>query len=208
MIKIIIADDHKLFCEGLNTMLEGQKELEVSDVVFNGRELLRIIPKVKPNIILMDINMPEVDGIEASKSIIQQYPAVKIIMVSMYKRPEIIRKLIKLGVHGYVLKDVGKSELLHAIQKVHSGQSYYGEDVVSSIIDVYRSDNMNEILLTPREKDVLYLICQGQTTHQIAENLNISKNTVESHRKNLLSKTGSSNSISLVNFAYKNHLID
>ena len=208
MTKIIIADDHRMFCEGIEFMFENDPTIEIIGNAQNGIELLTQLNGTKPDLILMDINMSEMDGIEASEKILRDFPTIKIIMLSMYKRPEIIKNLIKLGVHGYVLKDVGKTELTRAIKRVMANNFYFGEEVLNSLVSSLKAEKVEDtVSLTKREKDILLLICKSKTTSDIAEELNISPNTVESHRKNLLAKTASTNSIGLVNFAYKNHLI-
>lgn len=208
MIKIVIADDHKMFCEGVKSMLANQSNINIVKVVENGRLLLDYLTNSKVNIVLLDINMKEVNGVEAAKEIIKLYPETKIIILSMYKRPSIIKELIELGVDAYILKDAGKDELLSAINNVINNKKHFDEDVKDSFLEQYSARKIDtKIELTPREKEILKLICESYTTKQIAEALFISANTVESHRKNLLAKTGSKNSIGLVKFAYENQLI-
>lgn len=209
MIKIIIADDHKMFSDGIYSMLSDENNIEVVKVVENGKLLLEFLEnRMDTDIVLLDINMQELNGVEAAKQIVKLYPKIKIIIVSMYKSPTIIKELIELGVDAYILKDAGKVELLNAINTVIKNNKYFDEDVKNSFLEQFPSRKISsKIELTPREKEILKLICESFTTKQIAEALFISKNTVESHRKNLLSKTGSKNSIGLVKFAYENQLI-
>jgi len=209
MIKIIIADDHKMFSDGIYSMLSDENNIQIVKVVENGKLLLEYLKKNNNvDIILLDINMHEVNGIIAAKQIINFYPVIKIIIVSMYKRPTVIKELIELGVDGYILKDAGKGELLRAIKMVLKGEKFFDEDVKNSFLEQFSSRKViSKIELTPREKEILKLICESYTTKQIAETLFISKNTVESHRKNLLAKTGSKNSIGLVRFAYENQIM-
>ncbi len=208
MIKIAIADDHTMFCDGIKSVLESADEFSVVKIVENGQLLLDFLAKNEVDIVLMDINMTVVNGVEASRKVLKLYPKIKIIVLSMYKKPAIIKELLELGVHAYVLKDAEKGELVKAIDKVILGEKYYDSRVKDVFLDQYLSPNKAvNIQVTPREKEILILICEGYTSQQIADKLFISSSTVETHRKNLLSKTGANNSAGLVKYAYENDII-
>jgi DNA-binding NarL/FixJ family response regulator len=162
----------------------------------------------KVDVVIMDISMPKLDGIATAEIIKKDFPKVKIIMLTMHETQNYIRKLLGVGVDGYLLKTTSKSELHEAISKVMSGNKFYGGDVQQIFMDSFNSDKVaTEIKLTKREKEILELICDEMNTNEIAEKLFISAYTVESHRKNLLSKTGSKNVAGLVRFALENKFI-
>jgi len=207
MIKIAIADDHKMFCSGLKAMLEDEEHIQIIKTVHNGKLLLEYLKNNPIDVVLMDINMPEINGIKASKYILKQYKKTKIIILSMYQQPLVVGELLKLGVHAYILKDTEKSELLKAINTVSKGEKYFDKRVTEVFMDNLYDPEVNErIKLTAREKQILKLICESKTTQQIASELFISPYTVETHRKNLLSKTSANNSLGLAKFAHENAL--
>ncbi len=207
MIKISIADDHQLFRQGIVSLLSTIETLEVCCEAANGKLLLECLKDKVTDIVLMDINMPELDGIECAKIVKAKYPKIKIIMLSMHADHETIQNAIKIGIDGYLPKDTGKEELEEAIATVYNGERYFNAAITGTIMDGLTSQKVTQpIRLTPREKDVLKLICEEYTTKEIADKLFIAFNTVETHRKNLLHKTGSKNSLGLLKFAIDNKL--
>ena len=209
MIKIVIADDHQMFSDGIAVLVESLCDCKVVKKVENGKLLLEYLKTNSPDIILLDINMPEINGIDASRIILKKYPDVKIIMLSMYKQPEIISELLEMGVHGYILKDADKKELKKAIAIISEDDKYYDTRVLSIFMNKFNSKTnpFEDTDLTPREIDILRLITKGYTSFQISELLNISVNTVTTHRKNLMIKSGTNNSASLIKYAYEKGLI-
>jgi len=208
MIKLAIADDHKMFCSGLRSMLEEEKDLTIVKTASNGKELLDYLKTNTVDIVLLDINMPEINGIEASKFIIENYKSIKIIILSMYKKPLIIRELLKINVHAYILKDTDKKELIIAIRTVLENKKYYDPRVKEVFMEYYsKGEYTDKIQLTPREKEIIYLIYEGKTSQFIAEELFISQYTVDTHRKNLMLKTGCKNAIELAKFYHDNELL-
>ena len=208
MIEIVIADDHKMFCAGIKSILEDVNDIEIIKSVPNGKLLLEYLQNNTADVILLDINMPEINGIDASKYILKHYQKTKIIILSMYKQPLVVGELLKIGVQGYILKDTEKGELLKAIRAVSKGIRYYDNRIKDIIMDSYITEiKSGSINLTPREQQILALICEGKTTQQIAKKLFISTSTVETHRKNILSKTGTNNALSLAKFARDNMLL-
>ncbi|AHM63143.1 response regulator containing a CheY-like receiver domain and an HTH DNA-binding domain [Flammeovirgaceae bacterium 311] len=202
MINIMIADDHKMIIDGLTSMLATEAGLQVTGEAANGKELLEKMQKTPVDIILMDINMPELDGIETTRNVKANFPAVRVLILSMYNNPEFIRNLLEVGASGYILKNTGKEELIEAIRQVYAGQNYYGKEVTKVMMESLRgSSSSNNYSLTSREKDVLRLIVEECTTSEIAERLFISTHTVETHRKNLLSKLNLKNTAGLVKYA-------
>ncbi len=208
MIRVLIADDHDLFRDGLKLIFKNEKNITVVDDVCNG--LLAVEKALEQNIdvVLMDISMPVMDGIDATQRIMANASNIKIIMLTMHNDVKTIRRVIETGAHGYLLKHAGKSELVTSVNSVYAGETYFGEEVKDQLIKSLRSEQVDqEVVLTKREEDILLLICEEHTTSQIAKILHISSNTVESHRKSLLSKTGCKNSVGLAKFAMDNGLI-
>lgn len=212
-IQIIIVDDHKIFIDGLKTLLSQTDKFKVIAEASNGIELLKILNSVKPDIVLMDISMPEMDGIEATEKALLKYPDLKVITLSSYNDHIYYYKMIKAGVQGFVLKMSGQEELEKAINNVYKGENYFPQDILKNLIFKISNKGLNSILndkieLSKREIEVLQLICLGYTNNEIGERLYISPKTVDNHRTNLLSKTNTKNTAHLVMFAFKNHLVE
>ncbi len=207
MINILIADDHEMLRDGLTSLINELDGIQVITQAGTGKAVLDIIQKEEIHLILMDISMPEMDGITAAAEVKKKYPEIKIIMLSMLTDRTNIEKALAHGVEGYLPKDTGKAELELAIKTVNKGQTYYSQQITQTIMEGLKSSNtVQPVRLTKREKEVLALICAEDTTQEIADKLFISFNTVETHRKNLLHKTGSKNSLSLLKFAIENGL--
>jgi len=203
--QVIIVDDHKLFRSGLKFILNEIGNIEVVAEASNGRESLELLKKHKPDILIMDINMPEMNGVDASREALSLYPDIKILVLSMFGDDEYYNTMIDLGVKGFILKDSDNKELKNAISAILSGNTYFSQELLIKLI---RNKSVaNKIQLTPREYEVLTYICKGMSTIQISEVLNISDRTVERHRASLLLKTESANSISMAIFAIKNNLV-
>jgi DNA-binding NarL/FixJ family response regulator len=213
MIKIIIADDHQLFIDGIKSLVKTMKNMEIVAEVNNGKELLEVLEKKTCDIVLMDINMPEMDGIEATKLVKTKHPLLKILMLTMFSSRDYIEKLLRAGADGYILKNTGKAELQEAIETLMNGESYFSKEVTERIMEgLQKKKNMEKstylVELTEREIDVLKLIVQEFTTAEIAEKLFISTHTVETHRKNLISKLNVRNIAGLVKYAMQNGLVE
>jgi len=204
--RLFIVDDHQLFRNGLKFILNERDDMEVAGEASNGKEFLDLLGFVNPDVVLMDIGMPVMNGIEATRLALEKHPNLKILVLSMFSESEYYNSMIDMGVKGFVLKNADNDELYQAIRKVLAGGTHFSQELLLSIIR--KKTPENKILLTRREKDVLELICKGLSNQQIAEKLIISQRTVERHRSNLLAKTDSKNSISLVIFAIRNRLIN
>ncbi|MBI9064953.1 MAG: response regulator transcription factor [Marinilabiliaceae bacterium] len=212
-ITIAIVDDHELFTDGLEVVLSQIEDFEIVSKASNGREFLEQIELLHPDIVLMDISMPEMDGIETTQRVLAKFPDLKIITLSSYGDDVYYYKMIKAGAHGFVQKKSGKKELETAIRTVFAGNNYFPHELMRKII--FKIGNQPEggitnikVELSKREKEVLVLICQGFSNKEIAEKLFISPNTVDNHRSNLLSKTSTRNAAHLVLFAIKEKLIE
>lgn len=213
MIKIIIADDHHLFIEGVRSLVKSMENIEIIAELSNGQELIDTLMSTGCDLILMDINMPVLDGIEATKRIKKNYPGIKILMLTMFSSKDYIEKLLKAGADGYLLKNTDAKELRLAIESIMNGESYFSKEVTARIMEGLQKKKQGEqfnhfIELTEREIDVLKLIVQELTTAEIAEKLFISTHTVETHRKNLISKLNVRNIAGLVKYAMQNGLAD
>lgn len=208
MIRTVIVDDHRLFSEGLRTLLQTDERIEVLGIYNSGKEFLKELEEIKPDIVLMDIDMPEMNGFETAAKARILYPESRIILLSMHNDFASIDEGLKLGIRGYLPKNVDREELLAALEAVMENEDYFSSEITQTLVKGHRSKNMQQpIKLTPREIDILRLIVEEMSTHEIAEKLFISTNTVETHRKNLIAKTGVKNSVGLVKFALENKLI-
>ncbi|MFI5221829.1 MAG: response regulator [Bacteroidia bacterium] len=203
-IQIIIADDHTIFAEGLKTLLKTEKGMEVSAVVNNGKELINELQKNSYDLILLDINMPGMDGMEAATIIRKDFPNPNILVLSMYDRNDILRKMTAKGVNGYILKNSDPQELIKAIKITSGGGKYFyknPEDDAEKKTSRSKFDDTFNTNLSTREKEILKQIAQGKTSNQIADQLFISVFTVDTHRKNIASKLDIHNTADLVKYA-------
>jgi len=209
-IRIIIADDHQLFRNGLKILLSAFPDFEIAGEASNGEEFLKIIRNTSADIALMDINMPELDGIEATKRSLRLCPRINIIALSMYGEEEYYYKMVDAGAKGFLLKDSDISEVREAILSVNKGGSYFSQELLYHVIQKikHRENETKSANLSKREKEILLKICEGLSNQEIAESLFISKRTVDKHRANLLGKTNSKNTASLILFAIKHKLIE
>lgn len=208
MINIAIVDDHQLFNEGLATLLETVETFRVSGRFNSGVAFLEHLPIPELDLVLMDIDMPGLNGFQTAQKALDQMPELKVILLSMHNDYSTIDEGLKLKVHGFLPKNMSKEELQLAIETVIEGKNYFAEEIKDVIMKGHQSPHVHQpVTLTPRERDILRLIAQECSTHEIAEKLFISTNTVETHRKNLLSKTGCKNSVGLMKFAMENKLV-
>lgn len=211
-IKILIADDHKIFREGLKFILTEVSNFDVIAEVENGKECISIVENELPDIILMDIEMPVMNGIETTEILVKKHPEIKIIALSSYGEEAYYYKMIKAGASGFVQKKSGKKDLESAIQIVAQGNNYFSQDLLHKIIFNVSNEGESSFLnqnikISKRENEVLVLISQGLSNKEIGEKLFISPKTVDNHRTNLLSKTGTNNSASLIMYAIKNKIL-
>lgn len=204
-IQVALVDDHQLFRSGINFIIGDAEDIEVAFEASNGQEFLTYLDQYVPDVVLMDINMPIIDGVEATRRAIDKFPEIKILVLSMFGEVEYYNTMIDLGVKGFILKDIDSEELIEAIKKVNNGGSYFSQELLLQLIK--NKPGESNIELTKREKEVLELICLGFSNQEISEKLFISQRTVERHRSSLLFKTDSKNSVSLVVFAIKNGLV-
>ena len=216
MNKIIIVDDHSLFREGIKLLIENEGLGEVIAEAENGALFLDILETVVPDLVIMDIEMPVMDGLEATKKALKIYPDLKIMVLTMLNQKANYFDMVNAGALGFVLKTSGKQEFEKAINAIMHGESYFSNELLRQIIINTNTDNFpatvnndyNPDNLTPREKEVLHCFCKGYTATEMAVKLFISPKTVETHRSALLKKTNSKNTINLVLFAIKHKLVE
>jgi two-component system, NarL family, nitrate/nitrite response regulator NarL len=202
-VKIYLVDDHKIFVKGVAALLETEPGLSVTGYTFDGRSAFDSLKENKPDVLITDIQMPGLSGIELTRLVKDEFPEIKVIGLSMFDKPEIINDLIAAGADGYLLKDLEKDELVKAINQIMNGNMYYS----SSVANLLLQTKNNKDLLTKREKEIIALIAEEKTNVQIADKLFISEHTVESHRKNIFRKTKAKSIVGLVKYAYDNNLI-
>jgi DNA-binding NarL/FixJ family response regulator len=209
--EIVIVDDHLIFRQGLKSIISLEDIANVIGEASNGIELLDLLKTLKPDLVLMDIDMPRMNGLDATEKALELIPDLKIIAFSMFSDEEYYYKMIDRGVKGFILKTSGINELENAINKVMAGESYFSNELLRKIINNFgRSANIKPSVqdnLTDREIEVLQQICLGLSTEEIAEKLFISPKTVKSHKSKLLEKTGCKNTPLLILFAIKNKIV-
>lgn len=205
-IKIFIVDDHQMIIEGLKSLLKKEQNIELVGSANSAERCMQFFKVYTCDVILMDINLPDTNGIELCAIITKKYPLVKVIALSTFNQGTYVRKMIESGANGYLLKNADKHEILKAITTVMSGNNYLTIEAEKALR--YENDQQNKLpKLTKRELEVLGLIANGLTNHQISEKLFISIDTVDSHRKNLHSKLNVNNTAMLIKFATSNNLL-
>ena len=209
-IKVFLVDDHKLFRNGLTLLMENEKDVVVTGEAENGKQFCEAIEQEQPDVVLMDIEMPEMDGFQATEAACRKYPGIKVISLTMFGEEHYYLKMIEAGAKGFILKNSDIDEVIKAIKTVYNGGTYFSQEilynVVKNIQDV-RKETGPLFELSSRENEVLELICKGLSNTEIASELNISKRTVEKHRSNILDKTQTHNTASLVMYAVENKLV-
>lgn len=210
-IKILLADDHKIMREGLRTLIENQAGMKVIAEAGSGQEAVQMAIKLQPDIVVMDINMPILNGIEATRQIITTAPAVRVICLSMYSEKKFIVEMLKAGASGYLLKECAVEELIIAINSVSQHTTYLSpglvEDLLKDYVKIVSEDEfMSSPALTAREREVLHLIAEGSSTKDIALSLNVSVKTIETHRRQIMDKLGLNSVAALTKYAIREGL--
>ena len=203
---IFIVDDHQLVIDGISSLLKGSEQINISGSSTNPLEVSLRLSQSSTDILLTDISMPAMNGIELTRLLKKDFPDLKVIAISMHGENQIIKEMLDAGISGYILKNTGKQELIEAITKVASGGTYFDENVTREILNSFSSKN-DEKRLTPRVIEIIRLIEQEYSNKQISDKLFISERTVESHRKNIFRKTNTQSLIGLVKYAYSMKLI-
>ena len=205
----MLADDHTIVRQGLKLILSAHSDLHVVGEAANGREAVELAAKLKPDIVLLDVAMPELNGIEATRKMVEANSRLRVLVLSMHKEAVYVREILRAGARGYILKDAIDTELLNAVRSVARGDGYISPAVSGALLNYYRKDVTDPVdLLSPREREVLQLIAEGKTNKEIATKLNLSVYTVDSHRGKIMEKLNLHSTGELVRFAIKRGLVD
>ncbi len=194
MIRIVLADDHNVLRAGLKSLLERQHDFEVVGEAGDGRELLRLVEEVTPDVVITDIGMPRLNGTEATSQIAAKYPKTRVIVLSMHSDEAYVLRALKAGARGYLVKESAEADLMTAVRTIHAGKAFFSPSVSALLVEDYvrqmrdRGVEDSYELLSPREREVLQLIAEGSSNKDIAQSVGISVHTVETHRGNILQK--------------------
>jgi two-component system, NarL family, response regulator NreC len=194
MIRIVLADDHTVLRAGLRSLLERHRDFQVVGEASDGRELLRLVDQLKPDVVITDIGMQQLNGTEATQQIVSKHPGVRVVILSMHSDESYVLRALKAGARGYLVKESAESDLVSAIHTVHSGSAFFSPSVSALLVEDYvrqmRHKNIEDSyeLLSSREREVLQLIAEGKSNKDIANLLHLSLHTVETHRGNILQK--------------------
>jgi DNA-binding NarL/FixJ family response regulator len=208
-VKILIADDHGVVAEGLKHLIEAQPDMQVVGTVGDGREAVRLAREAQPDVVLMDLSMPELNGADATRAILERDARCRVIVLSMYAEREYVRRALQAGASGYVVKRSAAKEVVEAIRAVYAGQRYLSPKVADVVIDDYTTEDKQDPLgrLSAREREVLQLLAEGRTGAEIAARLALSQKTVETYRARLVEKLGIRDVAGLVKFAIQRGIV-
>ena len=205
MIRVFIIDDHQMILEGIHSLLQEERDIEWIGCAKLPGELMAFLKNSQPDVLLMDINLPQKSGLDLCKEVKEKYPAIQIIGLSTSDQVSIIKKMRENGASGFLLKDASKQEIIMALHEVNRGREYVSFSVAEALKKSMPNDQLP--VLTKREKQILELIAEGLTNHEIAARLFLNSTTVDSHRKNMLTKFNVKNTAALIKLAMTNHLI-
>ncbi|MFN8000477.1 MAG: response regulator transcription factor [Acidobacteriota bacterium] len=206
--RILLADDHLVVRRGFGLILSAQPGWEIVGEAANGREAVELTERLQPDLVVMDVSMPELNGIEATRRIAEFAPRCRILALSMHRDAVYVREILRAGAHGYLLKDASDQDLVDAVRAVSQGQGYLSPAVSDAVLSDYRKHVTDPIdLLTSREREVLQLIAEGKTNKEIAQDLHLSVYTVDSHRGRIMEKLNLHSAGELIRFAIRNGLI-
>ncbi len=212
-IRVVLADDHKVIREGLRAILASQSDIDVVGVANDGREAIQSVKELKPNVIVLDINMPVLNGIEATRYIREIDPDVQVVILSMHSNKEHVFQALKVGARSYLIKETSALEVADAIRAVHTGRRYLSETIAEAVIDDYVEYRQRAVEFSPlerlseREREVMYLVVEGRTSAEIAAMLHLSVSTVNTYRSRLMKKIGVEDVPGLVKFAVEHELV-
>ena len=209
MIRVVIADDHHLVRQGLRALLENSREVEVVGEASTGYEAVELAEKFQPDVVVMDLSMPRLDGVQAATRILDLRSPTEIVVVSMHADTAIVQNLVRRGVKGYLLKDALATELMFAIRSASAGKLYLSPTISEAVMNMLMTPSGEDVVveLTPREREVLQLVAEGHTNTAIANILSISVKTVEKHRANLMNKLEADDLATLIRVAIRRRLI-
>ena len=209
MIRILLADDHVLVRQGFKMILSAQPDMQIVGEAANGREAVDAGEKLQPDVVLMDVTMPELNGIEATRRLVTASPRTRVLALSMHKDAVYVREILRAGARGYLLKDSADADLIAAVRSVAKGEGYLSPAVSDAVLTDYRRHVTDPLdLMTTREREVLQMIAEGKTNKEIATTLNLSVYTIEAHRGRVMEKLNLHSTGELVRFALRSGLID
>jgi two-component system, NarL family, response regulator NreC len=211
-IRVLLADDHKIFRDGLRTLIEQEEGMEVVGEAENGRITLKMAQKMMPSIIIMDVTMPDMNGLEATRKITAELPGVKVIALSMHSDRRFVLGMLEAGASGYVLKDCAFGELTRAIRQVAAGHAYLSPKIAAVAVKRNMNKTSSSVtssssILTSREREILQLLAEGLTSKEIAHHVNLSIKTVETHRRNIMQKLNMRSLAELTKYAVREGLV-
>jgi DNA-binding NarL/FixJ family response regulator len=207
-IRVLLADDHTILRKGIRMLIEAQGDMEVVGEAATGREAIETARSLKPDVIIMDVSMPELNGIEGTRQICDELTRTRVLALTMHKDSVYVREILRAGARGYLLKDTEDDDLLRAIRTIHRGEAFLSPAISDAVLTDYRRHVTNPVdLLTSREREILTLVAEGKTNKEIANSLNLSVYTVESHRGSVMEKLNLHNTGDIVRFALRNGLI-
>lgn len=207
--RILLADDHRMVRQGFRLILDAQEDMEVVGETGNGREAVEMAKALRPDVVVMDVTMPELNGIEATRRIREAEPLVRVLGLSVHRDAVYVREIVRAGAEGYILKESADSELIAAVRAVAQGNSYLSPEVAGAVLKDYRKHATNPLdLLSTREREVLQQLAEGKTNKEIASLLNLSVYTVDGHRTRIMEKLGLHSVGELVRFAVRNGLVE
>lgn len=211
IIKVLIADDHQMFIDGLKALLKREKSIQITGEVSNGADAYEFIRQLPPDLLITDISMPGMSGVELTRLVKLNFPEVKVLVLSMYNDREIVSEILMSEAEGYILKNTGRQELLNAIHRIADNSTYYSNEVLNIMMTRMKKQKAiekNTAVLTSREIEIVKLIMEEFSSEEIAEKLFISKRTVDTHRKNIIQKTNTRTLVGLIKFAIENSLVE
>ena len=206
LTNLFIVDDHQLVVDGLRSLLNNEERFAIVGYCNQPKEVMGMLEQLNVNVLLTDINMPEMSGVELTRNVKKRFPHIKVLALSMFGERQVIKEMVDAGVSGYILKNTGKQELIEALDKIAKGQSFFGDEVTQELMKSFKN-NEDGSHLTNREVEIIRLIECEHSNKKIADMLFISERTVETHRKNIFRKTGTQSIVGLLKYAYDHKII-
>src|SRR5262245_57189094 len=212
-VRVLVADDHAIVRRGLRSLVQSQPDWEVCAEASNGREAVEMVEKLAPDVAIVDIGMPELNGLETTRKIVQTYPRTQVLILTMHQSDEVVHEVLKAGARGYVLKSDADQHLIAAIETLLQHRPFLTSDVTDTVLTKYlnRHDTTGaepETRLTPREREIVQLLSEGKSNKEVAVALDISTRTVETHRANIMHKLGLESLSDLVRYAIRNRIVE